>query len=441
MTDAVVTAIAVASPFSDDVLEDLRPLLTYAAAKGLWRLAAAASTTRAEREVFQLADSPDAARARRNSPPTPGDSTVLRAQRIAFVLRYEDVRWHADWRNMLALRLARGFLSEPDSERAHAMLAAQKSDWDLFRSDLENAHPFDGLTGDLQEKAPYFEGRGRTAVWRAERQIELQDLLDWPLTRPYASSHARTSTGTHTPRRLTKTVTPPGWDLTMPSGWHSIVLPFNAPLPQGWQETLKQRRLLRLRSGASQALWPVIGPPGHMKPVPNLEVVLESTAGMTDADIIELLLLELDCEQFGGVHVPARVAHRLGFISEAERDELIRRTRIVNQAAMQAALQAVARDADEQHLAALRSAMNSPSQFLRLIGRELLIQTPTWRWAVGSLADAVAGGATPAALRWLTGYVQRGRSGALSASMQTAWDEAFRAARESLSTDVRHPPY
>lgn len=100
LTDAVTTAIARESPYVDEGLEGLPPLLTHREAKGLWRLKVAATLSLAEqRAIFG-----------------PGDD------RAAVVLREEDVAWHAPWRFDVALQLARQLLRGPDAESNRTML-------------------------------------------------------------------------------------------------------------------------------------------------------------------------------------------------------------------------------------------------------------------------------------------------------------------------------
>ncbi|MEU6278078.1 hypothetical protein ABZ871_37640 [Streptomyces populi] len=55
LTDAVTTAIAVTEPFTDDFLQGLLPLLRHEAALGLWRLTAADTSTKPERDLLTKA--------------------------------------------------------------------------------------------------------------------------------------------------------------------------------------------------------------------------------------------------------------------------------------------------------------------------------------------------------------------------------------------------
>jgi hypothetical protein len=56
LTDAVVTAIAVQEPFTDEFLEGLLPLLRHRAAVGLWQLAVAATSTAPENAIHDAAE-------------------------------------------------------------------------------------------------------------------------------------------------------------------------------------------------------------------------------------------------------------------------------------------------------------------------------------------------------------------------------------------------
>ncbi|MFF5315536.1 serine/threonine-protein kinase [Streptomyces massasporeus] len=91
LTDAVTTAIACAEPFDDDFLTGLTPLLRHGAALGLWRLAAAATSTRPEKAWLQAATALRADLHRTDASLDFEDQHILR---VAEALEQEE-SWHA----------------------------------------------------------------------------------------------------------------------------------------------------------------------------------------------------------------------------------------------------------------------------------------------------------------------------------------------------------
>ncbi|GAA5068767.1 hypothetical protein [Streptomyces similanensis] len=69
LTDAVTTSIVRAEPFEDDFLTGLLPLLRHGAALVLWRLAAAATSTRPEKAGLLEATAVRAAHRLTHAPP------------------------------------------------------------------------------------------------------------------------------------------------------------------------------------------------------------------------------------------------------------------------------------------------------------------------------------------------------------------------------------
>jgi hypothetical protein len=178
LTDAVVTAIAIQLPFTDEVLDGLLPVVRHRTAVGLWGLAVAATSTGAEREVYAAAEPlPRRAGAR------PAEEDPVEAARryrnllVAEVLR-EDVGWHDQWRFQVVAHLAGQLLCGDEADRNEQMLYDQHvMVWGQLRHDLENSVDGDhwllyGLEGFHQD----LEGRGGTAVWRAERWLSCSVL-------------------------------------------------------------------------------------------------------------------------------------------------------------------------------------------------------------------------------------------------------------------------
>jgi hypothetical protein len=260
----------------------------------------------------------------------------------------------------------------------------------------------------------------------------MEDLLRWAFPPRVTSATPTPILPVGTP--ASRVITPPGWTVAMPDAWRFIVLRPREALPRTWDAHLARKRLLHVRLPGRHLLWPVVGDPGREEPVPGVDVVLAATDGMAEADLVELLLVELDQVHFGGVRVPAHCAHRFGFIDQEERDRLVHEAQLVTVARMQEAFDSYADDADDAYKEKLAAALDCPAEFIHLLGRTIEVETPSWNWNVASIAAAAVEGTAPDALRWLTGYARRRRTGELEASMQRAWEQAYHAARESLPT-------
>ena len=385
LTDAVLSAIAMERPFVDDGLNDLPALVTRREALGLWRLTVAATLTRAEQRAL-----------------------LSRDDDISFILREEGVAWHSPWRSSVALHLARQLLVGSTGERD--LLHDQTEAFNTLRYDLELSVDFDhpllaGLVGSPQDP----QGRGGTAVWRAERQVALTDFERW-----FVGVEGR---GTFL-------MQPPGWELTPPPAWHCLALPYGAPVPAQEQRALDHGRVVALTAGSRRVLWPY---DEHRQPVTGFESVVVGAGAMSPIKLVELTLVGPDT--LGNYPwVPAGTAHELGFISAQDAEELVAHADIANRAAIEATLRRANGRLDQEELASLRAVRHEPKVFARRAARFRLscrLQSPGWAWHVESIVELVAQGSTPARLTWLAGTVGKMRNLALERDMERAWHASF----------------
>lgn len=115
LTDAFTTALASDTPYTDEGLEGLPPLLTHRQALGLWRLTVAATLTPAEQRAVFSKEKP----------------------RVIDALRDEDVAWHSPWRFEVAQHIAKNLLRGPKAGAGLQLLDKQTAAFDLIRHDLE----------------------------------------------------------------------------------------------------------------------------------------------------------------------------------------------------------------------------------------------------------------------------------------------------------------
>ncbi|MEW2418134.1 hypothetical protein AB0953_31190 [Streptomyces sp. NPDC046866] len=207
LTDAVMTAIAVAEPFTDDFLEDLLPVLRHRAAFGLWRLVTASTSTGPEKEYLVRAESLRA--------DSWGSAALLEdwqqyLLRVAEILEREE-GWHSSARFKLAVSLARMHLSGPRARAGEAWLYAQDEDFEEMYQDCLQVD--DGLPKHAKRGYDW-TGRGGTAVWRAERRVALEYFEDWLVGR----SKGDPAAGVMEPGS-------PGWLLRTPAAWQAQVFP------------------------------------------------------------------------------------------------------------------------------------------------------------------------------------------------------------------------
>lgn len=434
LTDAVVTAIARQREFTDEVLDGLKPLIRHRAATGLWHLTAAATTTRSEAEIYAAAEPPI-----RAGSATSGDPAARRrTELIADVLR-EDVAWHDRWRQVMVAHLAGKLLRGPGADDAEQMLYEQRTRWGILRHDLENRTGFDHwLLEDIDLSATYhdLEGRGGTAVWRATRVVELQELDYWIMGKPGNIEAVNKNVPHVAPSE--RVMEPPGWILDMPDGWHSLVSQARPPpLREPWASHVAAGRILHVEAQNRRVLWPVVSShiDGAMRPVPGFDVVLNAVKHHPVHLIVESVLLRLDVhddehsEFLRGVRVPAGTAHELGLIDRDTRDEIVSKLRVATRREMLAAIDALPADSDHDFARdKLRNAMHAPRLFAKIADSwdvPFTAREPDWIWPVRSVADEVERGTRPDAVAWLATWAVKTVGLGLERSMQKAWHTAF----------------
>ncbi len=434
LTDAVVTAIARQREFTDEVLDGLTPLIRHRAATGLWHLAAAATTTRSEAEIYAAAEPPI-----RTDRATSGDPAARRrTELIADVLR-EDVAWHDRWRQGMVVHLAGRLLRGPGADDAEQMLYEQRTRWGILRHDLENRTGFDHwLLEDIDLSATYrdLEGRGGTAVWRATRKVELQELDYWIMGKPGNIEDINKNIPYVAPPE--RVMEPPGWILHMPDGWHALVSqPRPPPLREPWVSHVKAGRILHFEAQNRRVLWPVVTSQveGAVLPVPGFDVVLNAVKHHPAHLIVESVLVRLDAnddqhsEFLLRVRVSVGTAYELGLIDRDTRDELVSELRVTTRREMLAAIDALPADADHDYARdKLRNAMHAPRLFAKIADSwdvPFTARESEWIWPVGSVADEVERGTRPDAVAWLATWAVKTVGLGLERSMQKAWHTAF----------------
>jgi hypothetical protein len=393
--DAFLTALAGQIDFEDSILRGLPRLITHGCAVGLFRLAAAATASEAERAIFRLADS-DLIRVRtqrRGTKPPVADAEVQRAQALAHLLREEeDVAWHGAWRRDAVRHLAGVLLTSDDSGRNQVMLHDKGEDFVLIRTQLErdrhrNSDEVAALTGPGQD----WEGRGGTAVWRAERLLAIADLVRW------IASHAQD------PVDETWFVDPPEWRVAVPNGWVPVVVRGGTVADaKPYSEHANAGRVLGMRSGSRHVFWPYRrNSAGELAPVPGVDAVASAARDLPPARIAETMLVQLDDEvsylPLGStIAITAAEARGLGLIDSAENATIEEHTRRTNEQQMQRMIDAA--DDEERH--DLR-AVSSDIDLFAMTARKLRVPInrarPSWEWPheVRSLACEIEAGLPP----------------------------------------------
>lgn len=257
-----MTAIACAEPFTDYFLDGLFSLLRHRAAHNLWRLASVALCTRPEFHLLHAAE-----KLRDGMEGGSVQGLDLEQQRLLDTVAAleEDVAWHSPARFITAANIARERLTGPRAEENERMLYEEGEDFDALYRDTLHARE-ETRQKLLQGTADYdWSGRGGTAVWRAERQVTLQNFEDWLVDR----------TGTEPAQML---AAPPGWVLLRPDAWTAAApaLTRDGQIPQPFPQWQREGRVLTFPYRNRQALWPVqrIQRAPGWEPVPGIEALL-----------------------------------------------------------------------------------------------------------------------------------------------------------------------
>jgi hypothetical protein len=426
-----MTAIAREASIVDDVLEGLRPMLRHRAAHGLWRLAVAATLTRSEREVYEQADLLER---QRQAGRAGVNARAGRIERVAAVLREEDVSWHDPYRSLVVHRLVHWLLPARADAMEEILYRQDSPDWDDLLLDMRHGNEFTDSLADLNGMSHDFEGRGGAAVWRAERKLAREDTILW-LRGVHGAAPGRERSGQ-----------PPGWTLSLPDEWQPIRWPSLQPLALEWRAHVAAGRVLSLGAGSMILLWPTVAGEHDSKPslVRGIELITAATGGRSREDLVEVLLLRLapdqdeveeetedsdvDEPEFPPIKLSASRAFNLGLIDKHLRDELLNEARTATRHRMQAVINSMhaARSSTRKELVA---AMDAPHRFAALAHAAKIpftVMASSWTWPITSLAAAVADETnTPAAISWLTQEVIRRHKRRLEESMEEASRAAF----------------
>ncbi|MCX5443914.1 hypothetical protein [Streptomyces sp. NBC_00063] len=431
LTDAVVTAIAVTEPFTDEFLEGLFPLLRHRAARNLWRLAAAALCTGPETELLDAAAAVRTATAWTSDTVRDDDRHLLA---VATALE-EDVAWHSPARFQVAANIARDLLTGPQAEDNERLLQEEGEAWNELHQDT--LHADEGRRAYLQRGTTSYDwsGRGGTAVWRAERLVSLQHFEDWLTGR----------TGTDSAEHM---IQPPGWVLSRPPGWHAVApaLTPTGRLPQPYAAWTAESRTLTFPYRNRQAVWPLQrrpDPPGF-EPVPGAEALLAAGSRLRPEQItgyIEALLVDWN-HQFDAeddpdlrlaLDIPVGTAYDFGLISAEERRRAMAEARTATLQDMDELIDDLTHDGhDEEDLQHLREARGNVRQFTLVatrlnsrIGSPFRVHKAIWQWPGLSVADEFLAGTSTDLVRWLATAAHARSSLIAEQSMQQAWSYAF----------------
>ncbi|MFG2489387.1 hypothetical protein ACGFSI_42460 [Streptomyces virginiae] len=431
LTDAVMTAIAVAEPFTDDVLDGLLPLLRHRAAHNLWRLASVALCTRPE---FRLLHAAEDVRDRMEVDPQARlDDEEQRLLDVVEALE-EDVAWHSPARFVVAANIARDRLRGARAEKAEHMFYEGGPDWHLLYQDTLNARE-EERQALLEGTTDYdWSGRGGTAVWRAERRVSFQHFKDWLV-----------GSTEKTPAQMM--VAPPGWMVVRPTAWE-VALPvptMNGRLPDPFPQWVSEGRVLAFPYRNMQALWPLRRSQSSpdWEPVPGVEHLLaparvlpaEKVLGYIEAVLIEWNYQFADQEHdaFIALDTPVGSAHDNGLITTEERQRTMTEAREKTLRDMDKIITGFENDGvDAETLQHLRDARGRFREFKDLatrldarVGSGLRISKAVWRWPGGSAAAEFRAGSSASLVQWLAAAAYQGSSLVLELAMRDAWNEAF----------------
>lgn len=413
LADTVMTAIARRRAFTDEVLADLLPLLRRRAAIGLWQLAVAATATGSERSV--LADYRMAALS--------GGAIVqpdlARLETVVDLIRAGDVAWHGDRRVHAVRHLARRLLTGADAVAHEKDLFAQRDQpWGLWRDDLEHDagaldHP---LIVGLRSASASVEGRGGTLIWRAQREVAIDEVEAALLSSDPGWQMA---------------VDPPSWTLRHPDSWAALVVGRGrGGPPPAWAVAVEDHRVLFFTVGSRRVVWPVSRGGSGYRPASNVDQVLRQYAGRRAGEVAEYLLLRLDLDRDEPVGLPAELAHRAGFISRKRREALEASALAETRQRMAQLVSHPSKTLAPTALTDLAApaARGDVDAFLAAAAqhRVWFVVTPAlWPWRIESLAAAVLARTHRDATHWLADYVASWHRTRLRDDHERAWHDAF----------------
>jgi len=411
LTDAVITAIAVVTPFTDDFLDGLPPLLRHCTAIRLWQAAVAATCTEPEQVVLNEAYDV------RLKPPSKRSIADGRLLRVAAALE-ADVAWHSPRRFEAAAKLARAWLSNHAPRSGQTALDKLGEEWDEELQDLRNPRECDSSGYD-------WPGRGATAVWRARRLVEMDELERWLLrhAEPADSELYR--------------VDPPGWLIRLPTGWCTHAVP--EPIGEPFATWLATGRLLMFSNRGRSALWPLretSTAPGW-EPIPGLEPVIKAAKKLSSnkyTSFIEAVLLAWDVddpEHLEALQPPLRVfvdkALEFGFINIDE----VRAIRAEARSQTVQQMQSIVDDLPDEYADLrpdLASAVGRTREFAiiaKAAGITFQATRATWAWPLTTVADEAVSGQGADAVEWLAQVNYDAYNRRLQRAMEAAFRRAF----------------
>ncbi|MER7178539.1 hypothetical protein ABT404_03450 [Streptomyces hyaluromycini] len=436
LTDAVMTAVAAAEPFTDEALDGLLPLLRHRAALGLWRLTTAGTSTGPERELLIAAEDIRSGLAWQTpmDPETDSDGeTDAAAERqllLAAEALEEEVGWHSPARFEKTARLARQLLTGPDAAAGERMLYEQGAAWEERYQDALHAAERPPMM--LRNMFYDWTGRGGTAVWRAYRRVAVQDFEDW-----LASPVPGESSAPHV-------VSPPGWLLRTPAAWHAHVPRGTERLAEPYARWVADGRILAFPYKDRQALWPMTPAGSGWEPVPGIEPLAaaaraeklrpEEISGFIEAVLIDWIhAYEADSSLRIMLDLPADLAHRFGFLTSEQQHAVMAEARAETLRRMNEIIEELRDDGlDELGLQQLREARGNAQIFRRLatrhskfIASKFRVRRATWRWPGPSVTAELLTGSRTDLLEALAVQAYRSRSRVLEESAQEAWQQAF----------------
>ncbi|MEU1596618.1 hypothetical protein ABZ468_28135 [Streptomyces sp. NPDC005708] len=432
LTDAVTTAIAQTEPFTDTFLTGLLPLLRHGAALGLWRLVVAATSTAPEKAWLKEAEVVRAGHRRSGTPIDPGDQHLLR---VAEVLE-QDEAWHAAKRFRMANAAARRFLTGPRAEDAEQALYEQDDAWNQVYKDWLKTD-WEGRRFRRRHGITSYDwtGRGGTAVWRAQRRVDLEYFQDWLVQR----------TNCHPAAGVMEESGAPLWLLRTPAAWFARVPARTASgrPSEPYAAWAADGRLLAFPYRSRQAFWPLQRQQGThgLEPVPGFEPVTAAAAGLRPDKVpafIEALLIDWNHTFTEGslriaLDLPADKARCFGFITAEEEHRIMAEARAMTLKNMDDFIDRVADDgASEIYLQKLREARGNARAFHRLTLKYNEHKRPqfgviraTRPWPGRSVAAELAAGASPDLVEWLATTAYRRSTLLLEQAMEQAWHRAF----------------
>jgi hypothetical protein len=430
LTSAMMTAMAVQEPFSDEFLAGLLPLLRHGAALGLWHLAVAVTTTPAENAIR------NAAMEARTAEKTPARDRVLLMEEALD----SEVAWHSSERFTAAANIARALLGGPKAAANEQLLYEQRGEWDALRQQLRT---------DPRIRAAYLRGvfdtkwigRGGSAVWRAERTVEMQDFGEWLVNRSGLDSKDRT-------------VRPPG-QIRVPDGWCARTWTAGTTdTPEPYASWATDRRLLLVPIGSKQAAWPVVPSSSSLgwEPVPGIEPLLAPAARLRPEQatgFIEAITVDWSWSRTQDLDPPVELrisvhdAFKLGFISAQKRQLAMAEAReatLQEMANIISGLLPHQRDYHDELVQAIGDAQLFGS-IANHLGIDFGVVQATWLWPGTSIAAEFLTGADAAAVTWLANWAYSTSVRILQQSMGLAWRHAFehRPADFWLPTLRDHP--